>query len=492
MKLASSSRYLTNILDTLQSKILPDLQSAAARADAEQVAGVLQELLRREYDYPKALELIIEEGDAIVAEFEGELQKNGVDSHSLVIAETNVSENSGNLIKVFDRLTATITELARAYSQTPTHAQTRLALLRRAAEWECSAHNKLLSLTTKNVADEERLVAEPLPREVFDSYIQSVHPDGGKVQVTAFDRITGGFSKQTWAVTIVDASAQSQQLIVRKCEPIPLSLHKSFDLNREFQLVTEVNRSGFPAPKPLWMANNVAGVDAPFYVMERLPGKPPGSYLGGSGALPKSLLLDIAALLARLHAIPPESLTDFIHRYDTPAVLSETVAQCYRRAVADWRDYAMQAETITSPTQIYMFDWLSENVPHDDSRPVLTHGDYSIHNMLAEDGHVTAILDWEAAGFGAPASDLAYIKPVVEKHMDWQRFVQHYFDCGGRAFDPATLAYYQAFQSMKLLLPMNRAATLFRTGQISDIKFTAFELGFVPLFMKSALDGTAV
>ena len=489
MKLTASRTYLSTVINILQSSILPELQSVAARADAAHVMGSLNELLRRECDYPDALAAINIEGSVVIEALNLALG-NGRKKPSLAVSSDDQGE-SLSPIKRFDHLTATMTELARALIHSDTAPQVRLKLLRRAAEWERGAHTTLQGLGGKSSATAAPNAIDPLSREAFERYIKTVHPDGDKVQLTAFERVSGGFGKQTWAVTITDAAAQNRQLIVRKCERTPLSVHKSFDLNREFDLVSAVNRAGFPAPKPLWIANHFDGADAPFYVMERSPGKPPGSYLAGAGVLSESFMLELAELLAKLHSMSLESLGDFIHRFDNPKVLTETLEQHHCRDIADWRDYAERNEQLTSPTLIYLFDWLRENIPKDDRRPVLIHGDFGIHNMLADNGHVAAILDWEAAAFGSPVYDLAYIKPTVEKNIEWQRFYQHYLACGGRQFDPGTLVYYQTYLAMKFLLPMNRAVMLFRTGQVTDIKFTIFELGFNPIFMSMGLDSTA-
>jgi aminoglycoside phosphotransferase (APT) family kinase protein len=57
-------------------------------------------------------------------------------------------------------------------------------------------------------------------------------------------------------------------------------------------------------------------------------------------------------------------------------------------------------------------------VPEDNRRPVPTHGDFNIHNVLLDDGKLTDILDCECSDFGTPEQNLAYIQPHVSRHMD--------------------------------------------------------------------------
>jgi aminoglycoside phosphotransferase (APT) family kinase protein len=489
MKLAPSSRYLSLLLDTFETHIMPDLQSPSAHGNAGYFLTTLKELLRRELHYPVVLPSINAEGAMTAMELRRIL---GINAPPQAGAKADTQGKPSDLIETFNVLSNEIACLAERLSalgdKTPPSSQT---LLRRAAEWECEAHNQLLSDANllKNGDDVQN--AQPMSREVFQSYIQIVHPDGDKAQVTAYERVLGGFGNQTWAVTVQDAASSNQQLIVRKKERVLLIQHKDYALEREFHLVRTLNAMGFPAPKPLWMAKDAAGADAPFYVMERLPGKPPGSFFGGADKLPEVLVLEWAELLAKLHAFPLESFDGFIQKFDSAKILTETMEQNFRRNIAGWRTYIKEIPHLPSSTLVYLLDWLERNIPADSSKPVLTHGDFGIHNMLVHEGHVSAVLDWEATAFGSPALDLGYVKPVVEQHMDWKRFVKHYEKCSGRSIDPATLIYCNALQTMRLLVPMNRATKLTQDADLSEIRHTTFELGFNPHFMKVALAGTS-
>jgi aminoglycoside phosphotransferase (APT) family kinase protein len=57
-----------------------------------------------------------------------------------------------------------------------------------------------------------------------------------------------------------------------------------------------------------------------------------------------------------------------------------------------------------------LIDWLDANLPADDGRVALVHGDYRIDNMIFADDRpiIAAVLDWELSTLGHPFSDLAY------------------------------------------------------------------------------------
>ena len=57
-----------------------------------------------------------------------------------------------------------------------------------------------------------------------------------------------------------------------------------------------------------------------------------------------------------------------------------------------------------------LIDWLGANMPPDDGRVSLVHGDYRIDNMIfdATRAALLAVLDWELSTLGHPFADLAY------------------------------------------------------------------------------------
>ena len=57
-----------------------------------------------------------------------------------------------------------------------------------------------------------------------------------------------------------------------------------------------------------------------------------------------------------------------------------------------------------------LIDWLADNMPADDGRVSLVHGDYRLDNMIfARDApSVIAVLDWELSTLGHPFADVGY------------------------------------------------------------------------------------
>jgi aminoglycoside phosphotransferase (APT) family kinase protein len=486
MKLIDTSLYLSLIQDSFETNILPELRSPSAKAAADMIGKVLSELTRRVDGLPAQLVDANREGMAIAAEMRVALQGDdaAIPDPDPVIASAATDFDSA--ARVFAQLNADISAMAAQLSSRKDCAN----LLRRAAGWEAKSHVAFVKVPIpepKKTAD-----VDPLPREALEAFLKTVHPAGHRLRVTRLDRVPGGFGNQTYMAEIDDGSGKPIPLVIRKHDRNPLLTHPSWDMAREFMLLNSLSRLGYPSPRALWLGRNVAGVDADFMVIEKVSGQMIGSLLEGSeSALPEGQMLEVAELLARLHSIELEQFNELIHRFDDPALLTDSIEQYNHRLNASWREYAKTCGYLPSPLFSYMLDWLDNHVPDDQRRPVLLHGDYGIHNMLGENGRVTAVLDWEGSMFGAPEFDLAFIQQAVSKHIKWERFLEHYIACGGREPAPDSFNYYTAFYNMRVLLCLNRGLMYLQNGTAHDIRFSVFEQGFIPHFMEQMLNQTA-
>ncbi|MGQ0698366.1 MAG: phosphotransferase family protein, partial [Panacagrimonas sp.] len=376
-----------------------------------------------------------------------------------------------------------------------------LRLLLKAAEWEINYYRQQAKPLEES-GDKVPATGDKngrIDRDTLLAFVRSRHVEGNEVSIAAFEAIPGGYGKQTSRFTLAEPEGRERELIVRKSDRNPMVLHGTFLIDKEYALVKAVSATGYPAPKPLWLGSGVVGVDADFYVMERLPGRIPGSFLGGAeGKIGESLLLDVAAQLARLHAIPLAIFADYIREHDEAEMLSEraigSVESCYRRAILAWSEYAKRVEHLPSPHGVYLRDWLLRNVPKDTRRPVLVHGDFNIHNLLVEGERVTGVLDWECAMFGAPEQDLAYIQPHIGRLIDFDMFLARYeqvsVQAGGRPIDRSVLPFYQAFSMMRLHIGMNHGLLNLQTGANRDIRYAMIELAFGPQIMEMGLAST--
>jgi aminoglycoside phosphotransferase (APT) family kinase protein len=503
MKNTETSQYLAVALQSLEKVLLPELSSADAKATAEIMKLVLGELIKREHYTPRLLEEHIAEGQ-VLAERMVALQKElglAASDPALDTPAASACTREAGFAALADQHAAQtdrITHLAHALASQrdqisdPTQQDYLSTLLHKAAAWEHAYYSAQREAAVNMAPLRGSTPGAPLTQEALQAFLRGVHPAADQCSVATFTSIPGGFGKQTFRAGLTDGSGAVQSVIARKSDPIPMLLYGGFFIDREFHLLKDIHATGFPVAEPLFLGAGVPGVDADFYVMSALQGAVPSSFLGAASAVvPESVLLHLAELMARLHRLELQHFTPYLKRFGEIGLLEDTVETCYRRCLAEWRDYYSKGGHLPSPYLTYLLDWLERHVPQDSQTPVLVHGDFNIHNVLAQDGRITGVLDWECAMFGAPEQDLAYIKPVISKHIGWDRFMAHYLASGGRPINEQSLNFYMAFSAMRVSIAFNKGVRNLQEGYTRDIRYAVIELGLTPEFMNMAMSSTS-
>jgi acyl-CoA dehydrogenase family member 11 len=83
----------------------------------------------------------------------------------------------------------------------------------------------------------------------------------------------------------------------------------------------------------------------------------------------------------------------------------------YERQVKTWERQYMASKTHEIPEMTKLIDWLSKNIPKEDSLSTIVHGDFNLHNVIFHptENRILAVLDWELSTIGHPLSDLSYL-----------------------------------------------------------------------------------
>jgi len=489
MKINSSHSYLNLILRALETSIVPDLKSAGSRAVADIVRTTLIELIKREGPSLPEISDSLSTGEELEREMTAFL---GVPADAAPVADRTsfsaLSLRHEALTQRMADLSSRLLSLRRGASGRET--ETAGALLLRGAQWERSYYARQAQIPFVPPAVNAETTRPPLSREFLQEFLNEHRTDEEPpLEVISLDAVLGGFGKQTFLCKVREQfSAAERDLVVRKTDPTPIMMHGFSILEQEYHLLRSLAKSGFPAPRPRHLASNLPGVDASFYTMDRIRGRVPGSFLGGMDpAHSENLFLQLAELMARLHRLPLETFSDYLHEHGDETILSANIGDCYRRNLAGWRRYAADTEHLPSPFLGWLFDWLEHHIPEDFRRPVLVHGDFNIHNVLVEDGAISGVLDWECADFGAPEQDLAYIRPHLEKHISWERFIDHYRASGGPEINPSLMRFCIAYAAARVNLAGNRGTLNLQRGTNRDMRYAMVELGFTQAFMQMAL-----
>lgn len=492
MKITSNDRYLAIVLKSLTDTIEPELKSGNAQASLGMIKGVLAELLKREHVTGDLLRDMIRQGLDLQDELSDALclpAPSGDARRAAIEAVIECPDLAFNdILAQYETLSASLDHLSGQLAQSSAPLEQTAALLKRLAEWELAYYDRQAQLAVPEVPTITN-VKQPLDLQLTQDFLNSLDGSGGHVEVKSLVPLPGGFGKQTYFVSYLQQpGAEPTELVIRKTDPAPIMTHGACDLESEYALLKTISQIDYPAPKPRDFAKAFKTVDADFYTMDRIAGSTQGSFLGGlSGEVDEGLFMQLAERLGQLHALPLEMFSDYIERYEDPRIITGTVQDAYRYNLEGWDKYMAREDHLPSPYIRWLLHWLRNNIPQDTRRPILVHGDFNIHNILFDKGQLTAVLDWECSGFGAPEQDLAYIKPHISQHIDWDRFVNHYLAHGGLPVNPAAMGFGFVYSALRTNLAGNRGTSNMQTGRNQDLRYSMVELGFTRSFMSMAL-----
>ena len=220
--------------------------------------------------------------------------------------------------------------------------------------------------------------------------------DGFRGPLTA-RKFGDGQSNPTYGI-----EAASGAYVLRR-KPPGVLLKSAHAVDREFRVQQALAGSGVPVPKMRLLCEDDSVIGTAFYIMERVDGR-----IFWNPALPEVAFEDRAKIyeemnraLAALHKTDPAKvgLSDFGRS-----------GSYFERQFKRWTDQYRASETGTLMPMDDLIGWLSHNVPPDDGRVSIVHGDYRLDNMIFHptEPRLLAVLDWELSTLGHPFADISY------------------------------------------------------------------------------------
>lgn len=269
-------------------------------------------------------------------------------------------------------------------------------------------------------------------------------------------KFPGGQSNPTFLI-----ETSTQRYVLRRKPPGNV-LQSAHAVDREFRVITALAHSAVPVARAIHLCTDDSVIGSMFYLM---------SYVAGrtfwDAALPEvpraqrpAVYQEIGRTLAALHQVDIEAvgLGDYGPRGDY-----------FARQIARWTRQYRQSETGVNWAMNRLIDALPANLPADDGRVCLIHGDCRIDNMIFDRNSTRnlALIDWELSTLGHPMADLAYFcmslrLPALShmKGLDGQdraalnvpaeaAFVEHYCDRVGLS-GISDWPFYLAFSYFRL------------------------------------------
>ena len=223
------------------------------------------------------------------------------------------------------------------------------------------------------------------------------------------ERIGGGQSNPTY---FVDFGARRMVLRKKPAGPILRGAHA---IDREFRVLEALAPTNVPVPEPVLYHDGDAPLGTPFYLMERLDGRVfhDCSLPGMSPDERRGIYLGMAEAMAKLHAIRTNDVG--LGDYGKPG-------NYFERQIGRWTRQLRESPSDRIPALEAVADWLPQNMPVDDGRVSIAHGDFRLGNLLfhPEKPEVIGILDWELSTLGHPLADLGFCS------MTWHSLPEEY------------------------------------------------------------------
>ena len=301
-----------------------------------------------------------------------------------------------------------------------------------------------------------------------------------RVEITgelSFSLIAGGHSNLTFEV---DDEAGHRWVLRR--QPLGHVLATAHDMGREYRIISALAPTAIPVAPAVGFCDDTAVNGAPFYVM---------SYVDGTVVRDEATA---ATLSVAERTTASESLVDVlaaIHSTDVEAVgladLGRHDGYIERQLTRWYRQYQGSKEMtdkvdFTAVDEVH--DHLLGRIPPQQGTAIV-HGDYRLDNcMLAADGSVAAVLDWEICTLGDPLADLGLLwvywtdpgqsaalpqasPTALEGFMRRDDILARYEQASGR--DLSAIDFYIAFGYWKLTCIIAGVYARYAAGAMGDV-----------------------
>lgn len=244
---------------------------------------------------------------------------------------------------------------------------------------------------TGAVRDAHRFALEPLAAWMA----REVEGFSGPLEIEQF---RGGQSNPTYKLI-----TPGRAYVLRRKPPGKL-LPGAHAVDREYRVITALGGEGFAVARTFGLCLDETVIGTPFYVMEMVEGRIfwNVSFPELSAAERPAYFDAMNAAIAALHRIDPEAagLGDF-----------GKPGNYFARQIARWsKQYQEDVEAGRVAAMDRLVDWLPQNIPADEDRARVIHGDFRCDNMIfhATEPRILAVLDWELSTLGHPLADFSY------------------------------------------------------------------------------------
>jgi len=226
--------------------------------------------------------------------------------------------------------------------------------------------------------------------EIIQSFLNGFVPGS---TIKSIRLLAGSYSNYTHLLEYQTDDGVQQQIVLRRYNPSNGTPTEKANL--EFNTLAWLHSKGLPVAKPLYLDLDGSVLGSPGFAMSFVPGQsvvwpdyPPND--------PTGWAIKVGKMLARIHSTPCEPYPKFLHD-------NNELALWFLRS-GKIPDYIRN-----DPDGLAIWEAILDHMP--DFKGVkksLIHLDYWAGNLLWDGDEICLVVDWEEAGYGEPAIDVAY------------------------------------------------------------------------------------
>jgi len=237
---------------------------------------------------------------------------------------------------------------------------------------------------------------DTLDEALLASYLEA-NIEEFKGPLTA-SKFAGGQSNPTFKI-----DAASGSYVLRRQPPGKL-LKSAHAVDREYRVLAALADTDVPVAKVYHLCEDSDVIGSMFYIMEFCEGNVHWeSSLEdiSSNQLRAKMYDEMSRVMAAIHSVDLDKVG--LSDYGRPG-------NYFQRQYDRWSSQYKASELKSIPEMDQVIEWLGKNIPEDDGRVSLVHGDYRLDNLMfsSDNERVIAVLDWELSTLGHPYADLAY------------------------------------------------------------------------------------
>ena len=261
-------------------------------------------------------------------------------------------------------------------------------------------------------------------------------------------KLGGGAIQDNWLIEALVAG-QPRAFVLRRDAAATIAASRS--RKDEFALIAAAHAAGVTVPTPIGFCDDAAVIGGPFALMGKVDGVGFGPRIvkdRSLGGEREALVERLGTELAGIHAIAlPAALSASLG--NKPADPALAVIAALRQALD-----AMGAER---PGLEWSLRWAERHAPAPEC-VVLAHRDFRTGNIMVDQRGLTAILDWEFAGWSDPMEDVGWFcarcwrfsRPDLEAGGLGSRaaFYRGY-EAGGGLIDDARVRYWEVVAHLR-------------------------------------------